>query len=128
MAKMIEAVIEFCGEVVLELLFELLMSLGIHTAPRRKTPSDPWLAATGYLFIGAVIGGASLLLAPTLFVTHPIGRIANLILAPIVSGMCMWGIGAWRAKRGKDVYRVDTFWYGYLFAFGIGLSRFLMTR
>jgi hypothetical protein len=125
---MIEALIEFCGEFALELLFELLMSLGIHTAPRRKAPSNPWLAAAAYLFVGAVIGGASLLIAPNLFVKSPPGRIANLILAPIFSGLCMWSIGAWRAKRGKDIYRVDTFWYGYLFAFGIGLSRFLLTR
>jgi len=33
-------------------------------------------------------------------------------------------LGAWRARRGQQVLRIDRFAYGYLFALSIALVRF----
>jgi hypothetical protein len=33
-------------------------------------------------------------------------------------------MGAWRARRGQQVLRIDRFAYGYLFALSLGLVRF----
>jgi hypothetical protein len=36
----------------------------------------------------------------------------------------MAAIGAWRARRGEPVLRIDRFAYGYLFALSLALVRF----
>lgn len=51
-------------------------------------------------------------------------RVANAALSPIVAGLSMAALGAWRAKRGQAVLRIDKFSYGYLFALSFALVRF----
>ena len=36
----------------------------------------------------------------------------------------MDGLGAWRARRGDELLRIDRFAYGYLFSFALALVRF----
>ena len=120
---------EFCGELLIQLLFQALFELGIH-AFQRKTPSErkgpvsPWVAAPMYLAIGAGIGFVSVLVVPGSVIPTLFGRIANLLLMPFASGAFMSLMGAWRRKRGEEIVRIDRFWYGFLFALGMGLVRF----
>ena len=120
-----EAVFGFFGELLLQVLGELLLEIGLHSVaePFRKKPS-PVLAAIGYAFFGAVIGGLSLLVFPDYLMANRHLRIANAALSPIVAGLSMAAMGKWRAKRGQAVLRIDKFSYGYLFALAFGLVRF----
>lgn len=77
----------------------------------------------GYLFLGLVAGGISLALAPQAFAQGK-WRLITLAVAPVAAGLAMTALGAWRAKRGQNLVRLDRFLYGYLFAFAFALVRF----
>lgn len=122
---MIEAVFEVLGELLLqvggEFVFELLLrSL---KEPFRKQPG-PVVAAFGYAFYGTALGGLSLLVLPAHLVPGGGFRVLNLALTPIVVGLCMVALGAWRARHGQRVLRIDRFWFGYLFALAFAVVRF----
>lgn len=85
----------------------------------------PALAAIGYTILGAIAGGISLWLLPTLFVTAEWLRIANLILTPVAAGTLMGAFGAWRRRRNEELIRLDHFSYGFLFALAMALVRFI---
>ncbi len=120
-----EFVFSFLGEFLLQILGQVFIEVGLHSLaePFRKEP-NPWLAAIGYLVFGAVIGGLSLLVFPDFLMANKHLRIANAALSPIVSGLSMAALGAWRARRGQAVLRIDKFSYGYLFALSFALVRF----
>jgi len=122
---MLEFLFEILGEFLLQVLGEALMEVGLHSLaePFRRTP-NPWLAAVGYALLGAALGGMSLLVFPDYLVATKSLRVANAALSPIAAGLCMAAIGAWRARRGQAVLRIDRFSYGYLFALAFGLVRF----
>ena len=121
---------EFFGELLIQLAFQALFELGIHalqskTPSERKGPVSPWVAAPMYLFIGAAIGFVSIVIVPGTVIPTLFCRIANLLLMPFASGAFMALMGVWRRKRGEEIVRIDRFWYGFLFALGMGLVRFL---
>ena len=120
-----EVLLEIIGELLLQVIVELLSEWGMHAVaePFRKEP-NPWLAALGYVFFGGVVGGLTLLGFPGHLTPSGPLRIANLILTPIVVGVLMAGVGAWRARRGGTLLRIDRFSYGYLFALALALVRF----
>jgi hypothetical protein len=120
-----EILFGFFGELLLQLLGEVLVEIGLHSVaePFRKKPS-PWLAACAYALFGAALGGLSLLVFPDYLMANKSLRVANTALSPIVAGLSMAAIGKWRARRGEAVLRIDKFAYGYLFALGFALVRF----
>jgi hypothetical protein len=122
---MIEAILEFLGELLLQIVIETLVELGLHSVaePFRRRP-DPWLAAIGYTLFGVLLGGISLFIFPANF-THGAWRIVNLLATPLAAGFLMSQIGRWRASRDQEVLRIDRFAYGYLFALSIALVRFI---
>jgi len=50
-------------------------------------------------------------------------RILNLLINPVIAGLAMSILGAYRKKRGQDLLRIDSFFYGYLFALGMAAVR-----
>jgi hypothetical protein len=121
---MFEFIFELLGEFLLQVVAEALIEIGFHSlAEPFRRPPNPWLAAIGYALFGAILGGISLLAFPNNLV--PEGwRVANLVATPIAVGGVMVMMGAWRARRGESVLRIDRFAYGYLFALCIALVRF----
>lgn len=122
---MFEFLFEILGEFLLQAFGEALVELGLHSmaAPFRKAP-NPWLAALGYTLFGAILGGLSLLLFPAYLVPGP-WRVANLFLTPFAVGGLMVTMGAWRARRGDAVLRIDRFVYGFLFAAALAVVRYV---
>ena len=112
-------------EIILQIVFEVLAELGIRVVrePFRRGPVNPWLAAPGYALLGAAAGGLSLLVFPALFVHSPVARWINLFLAPLFAGLMMALIGARLRKRGAETIRLETFAYGFLFAFSMAAVR-----
>ena len=104
-----EFIFELFLEFVLQVVGEALFELGFHSMaePFRKPP-NPWLAAIGYAIFGAILGGVSILLFPHHMVEGEVWRRLNLIVTPIAVGLCMAGLGSWRARRGweKDLARL----------------------
>ncbi|HEY0634932.1 MAG TPA: hypothetical protein VGE00_06085 [Gammaproteobacteria bacterium] len=121
---MIELLFEFSGEFLLQVLGEALVELGLHSlAEPFRRPANPWLAALGHALFGVIAGGLSLLLFSSHLVAGEL-RMANLLVTPVAVGFCMSAMGAWRARRGQTVLRIDRFAYGYLFALAFALVRF----
>lgn len=125
---MLEAILGFFGEILLQVFIEGLVELGLHsvTEPFRRRP-HPGMAGIGYLLFGALLGGVSLLVFPTHF-TQGAWRIVNLAVTPVAAGLLMCLLGHWRARRGEDVLRIDRFAYGYLFALSLALIRYWFAR
>jgi hypothetical protein len=123
-----EILFELLFELLIQLFGEVFVELGLRSiaAPFRKD-SSPWLAAAGYAFFGAVLGGLSLLAFPHHMVANIHWRLVNLGATPLLAGASMSLLGAWRARRGQDLIRIDRFSYGYLFALCFGLVRFFFS-
>ncbi|MBC7601834.1 MAG: hypothetical protein H7255_04130 [Ramlibacter sp.] len=121
---------EFFGELLVQLAFQSLFEIGAHVFQRKslslpENRSSPWVGALTYLGLGLAIGAISLLIVPGSMIHSFFYRVAYLLLMPFASGAFMSLMGAWRRKRGDELVRIDRFWYGFLFAFGMGLVRFI---
>jgi hypothetical protein len=122
---MLEILFELFGELILQLFGEILLELGLHTLaePFRREP-NVWLASIAYAAFGAAAGGLSLLFFSHYFTPAGLLRTANLFLTPVAVGLCMAGMGAWRARRNEPVFLLNKFLYGFIFAAGIATIRF----
>jgi hypothetical protein len=119
---------QFVGEIVLQIILEALFELGLHIVRepfRRPKPLHPTLAAIGYTILGAVAGAISLWVFPKLFIATAWLRVVNLIVTPVAAGTVMTAIGHWRSTRDKELIRLDRFAYGFLFALGMAVVRFV---
>ncbi len=125
LAEIVLYLLQTLLEVLLQIVFEVLAELGVRAVrePFRRAPINPWLAATGYALFGAATGGFSLLIFPALFVHSPAARWINLFLTPLLVGLTMALLGARLRKRGVETIRLETFFYGFLFAFSMAAVR-----
>lgn len=119
-----ELLFEIFGELLLQIVFELLAEFGWRSLqqPFKQAP-NPLLAGVGYALFGAVAGGLSLWWFPNLFIGSPVGRIANVIVTPILSGAAMAALGAWRRRRDQPTVLLDRFAYAFIFAMAMALVR-----
>jgi hypothetical protein len=91
-----------------------------------KSHARPEFALVAYALLGAEAGGLSVLI-----VAHPVFRSSkfhgvNVLVSPLVTGVVMAFIGSTVRKRGKQITRIESFAYGYAFAFGMALVRYLL--
>ena len=128
LGEILLGLIQFLLELLLQLIFETLVEAGVHGIVEvfdRRQPQDPWVAAIGYLFLGAICGALSLWLFPALFIGNATLRVLNLLLTPVAAGALMAALGAWRRRRNQELIRLDRFFYGFLFARAMALVRFI---
>jgi len=126
---MLELLVEFFAillEVFFEAAFEFaaesigaLILRGVAAVFDTSEFKNPLLAALGYVFLGGVAGGLSLLFFP-----HPLvhrSRIPGLsvFVSPILAGL---------RKRNKQAMQIESFGYGFAFAFGMALVRFFFVK
>ena len=121
---MLEVIFGLLGELVLQIVLEVLVELGCHSVREsfRREP-NPVLALLGYLLLGLLAGGLSVLVAPQFLIAEDL-RVPNLAFTPVLAGLAMMALGAWRARRGEELVRIDRFLYGYCFALCIAIVRF----
>jgi hypothetical protein len=122
----VEVVIEIFLEVGLQVVAEVLVELGVRRGGglTRRSKSNPLLAAIGYALLGLAIGGLSAWLWPHTFISDEL-RWINLAVTPIIAGLTMALIGVFVRRRGKETIRLESFVYGWLFAFSFSLVRVL---
>lgn len=121
---MIEVVLEVLGELLLQSGSEVVAEMGLQSMSETfKKQRNPLVAAIGYALFGAIFGGLSLLVFSQHLVSAP-WRMFNLVITPIIAGVLMALLGAWRARHGYSVLRIDKFAYGYIFALSFGLIRY----
>lgn len=112
--------------VIATLVDVLLRSLG--EAFQGAEIRNPALASAGFVFSGLVLGGASLLLFPHRLVHPSRFHGISLLVSPVITGLLMWATGAALRQREKKVTRLESFGYGFVFAFGIAFIRFLFAK
>lgn len=125
------ALVQVLGEVFLQTFGEMIAEIvgyGMRETFRRPKLLTPWLATIGYLAWGAIFGAISLWLFHGHFIQSQWLRVANLFLTPVIAGLIMAKIGAWRRNRDQEPIRLDSFSYGFSFAFGMALVRYLWTK
>ena len=123
--ELLLALFEFIAELVLQIVFEAVAELGLHTLRQPFRRLNPWLAGFGYVILGAIAGAVSLWLFPALFIKKPWLRVLNLVATPLAAGALMAALGEWRRRRNEVLILLDRFSYGFLFAFSMALVRFI---
>ena len=130
MEPLIQIFFEFFVEFVLQIGIEVLVELGL-----RRLSVTSWehenfnttLAVLMYFALGVLLGWFSTLVFPHAFIRSSRLHGISLIVTPTLAGLTMAAIGWLRARRGSSRIRLDTFAYGFIFAFGMSLVRFLFT-
>jgi hypothetical protein len=89
---------------------------------------NPLVAFIGYVFLGAVAGGLSILFFPHPLVHHSRVPGLSVVISPIPAGLGMSLVGSTLRKRNKRVMQIESFGYGFAFAFGMALVRFWFTK
>ena len=125
-----EILAEIVGELILQIIGEIFANLLVSFfsnafADTLRQPSErnPALSLIGYILFGIVLGAISLWIFPHYLLSTPQFRIANLIGSSLTTGWVMSSIGTWKKKRGKLPLPLDSFWYGFTFAFFFALIR-----
>jgi hypothetical protein len=125
---LLEIVFEVFGEFLLELIAEFIGDLVMRSVVaffEMDEFESPVLAAVMYLFLGACLGGLSLLIAP-----HPLFHRSrfqgiSLLISPVLAGSAMSSVGSMLRSRNLKTIQLETFGCGFAFALGIALIRFI---
>ncbi len=127
MELIFEFVFSIFGELLLQIIVEVLVDLGFNgvasTFQNRKNRS-PILAFIGYCILGGLAGALSLWIVSYQVIESEVFALLNLFITPIVAGLLMSYFGYLRKRKGKDIIRLDSFVYGFTFAFAMALVRY----
>ena len=121
MTIVLELLLQFAGELVLQIVAEL----GLHAMAEPFQPApDRWFAAAGYVVFGIVAGFIGIAIFPEAFVRSRVGRIAMIVVVPIVAATATT-VAAGRGRGFGPPYRPSLFGNAYLLALSMSLVRFL---
>jgi hypothetical protein len=135
MLELLVGLLEILLELLLEAAFEFaaeslgaLILRGVSAVFDTSEFKNPVLGAVGYVFLGGVAGGLSLLVFP-----HPLvhrSRVPGLsvFVSPILAGLGMSLVGSALRQRNRKPMQIESFGYGFGFAFGMALVRFFFVK
>lgn len=119
--------LEFGGQLLLELLAEFGIR-GVSNVLGIEKPRRPLFAFAGYILLAAIAATFSLFIFEEHFFQVRHFQIMNLIVTPVLVGLLMKLRGRILEKHNKKVIRIDSFWYGYVFALTFALVRFFFAK
>jgi hypothetical protein len=128
---LLSSVAELLLEVFLEAAMETVVAFIIRSVRNGFEESkalSPVLAGAVYFLLGAAFGAASLAIYP-----HPLFRPSkfhgvNLLVSPIITGSIMSQVGSVLRRNGKESVRIESFGYGFIFALGWAVVRFIFVK
>ncbi len=127
MEELLFVIFQFFGELLLQVVVELLAEIGLHIMREPfevRRNRNPFVASLGYAIFGMIAGGLSLWIFPRhLILSHSL-QILGLFTTPLVASSIMVCLGAWRRRRGEELVRLDRFVYSFIFAFTMSAIRF----
>jgi hypothetical protein len=136
MEDLLGELLGFILEIFLEVLIQVVFEAGVAAAsraPRRfrivpllrviLSPTTPALKTLKFTFLGLCL----------LILPHPLAHSSkfhgiSLLLSPVITGLVMGLIGRIVRRRGKIPVQIESFAYGFTFAFAFSLIRFLMVH
>ena len=122
-------------ELLVETLFEIGISVivaGVYRLLRRfwitARRGNAAFAALVLILIGASLGSLSVLVFP-----HPVVPASklhgiSLLVSPLITGLAMAAIGDGVRRSGRLPVRIESFSYGFVFAFTFSLIRILIVH
>jgi len=129
--ELLVAILEPILEAVLELIAGAILdgaSRLLSGAFEALEAASPMAATLVYTLLGMLAGGCSLLIFPHHLV-HPAGIPGiSLVVSPALAGTALSLVGAILRSRDKTTTRIESFRYGFAFAFGIAAVRLLFVR
>jgi len=135
MLELLFAFLEIFLEILFEAAFEFaaeflgaLVLRGVAEVFDTSELKNPLFASIGYVFLGGVAGGLSLLFFPHPLVHPSRVRGLSLVISPVLAGLGMSLVGSTLRKRNKKAMQIESFGYGFAFAFGMALVRFFFTK
>jgi len=127
---MIALILEFLGEFLIQIVGELIIDAVFHGVSR-----VPWankilstVLLVMYFGLGLLLGWISLWFFPQAFTRSATLPGISLLITPLLAGLVMAAIGYIRKREGKLATRIESFLYGFIFAFGMALIRFFFTE
>ena len=135
MEDLIAALLSGLAEILLEVFFQVaieavvaLFSRCLRNVFSESNVVGPVLAAVGYLLLGIIFGIVSVFVVPHLIIRPSKIHGISLIVSPMVTGLIMSQVGVQIRRKGKKAVRIESFAYGFTFALGIAIVRFLWLR
>ncbi len=131
MELLLSIVFEFFLEFILQIVGEVFVEIAL-----QKFSGAAWAhknfnatrAVLMYLGLGVITGWLSIMIFPHSFIRSSRLHGISLLITPLLAGSAMAGVGWIRRRQDKLVTRLDSFAYGFLFAFGMSLVRLLFTN
>lgn len=120
---------ELLFEVLIEVFGQLLIEFGLRgiSATSQKRHS-PVYAFFGYVMLGTICGGLSILFVSDPVITNEFFGMIHLLVAPVVAGLFMSVRRKLLIKKGKVCLRINSFVYGYSFALAFAAVRFYLVN
>jgi hypothetical protein len=135
MLELLFAIVEMFLEIFMEAAFEFaaesigaLILRGVAAVFNTSEFKNPLLACVGYVFLGGVAGGLSLLFVPHPLVHRSRGPGLSVVISPVLAGLGMSMVGSTLRKRNRKAMQIESFGYGFAFAFGMALVRFFFAK
>jgi len=119
----LEAIFEYVVTAVADLLLRALEAV-VH----EPYIDDPVLACVGYAFLGVLFGAMSLALFPHRLVRPSAVQGISLLVSPAISGTIMSLTGKAFRLCDQKVTQMESFTYGFAFAFGVALVRLFFAK
>ena len=126
---------DFILELLFEALFEFVLGAivaGIYHLLRRfwitARRGNAAIASAILVFVGAALGLLSVLMFPHPMVPPSKLHGISVLVSPAITGLAMAALGNGVRRRGRLPVRIESFGYGFAFAFGVALIRFFLVR
>ena len=126
-----ELIFSFLIEIIGEGLFQLLVELVVRSLGSTlglSKPDRPILSLLGYILLATAGAFISIAIFKNHFIKNETLRIVNLIIAPIILGLMMKFRGKKLEHKNIISIRLDSFWYGYVFALTFALIRLIFSE
>lgn len=119
-----EEISQLIFEVVGQAIVEFIVDAFWRTMPPGGKVVLKVLLCAGF---AALLGFLSSIPFPDPFIESEAGRIAYLVIVPVALGEGMAMIGRFMSARGRNRTSLESFGFGWLFAFSFALVRFIAT-
>ena len=126
-----ELLFEILLEFVLPLIAEVFAEAALNKVDRILSVHETArvvVTAIMYFGVGLVAGFFSLLIFPKAFARSSTLPGISLVITPVLGGILLSFIAWLRVRTSDWSIRIETFAYGFLFAFAMTLLRLLLTQ
>jgi hypothetical protein len=123
-----EFIVSFLTELGGPLIFELLAELGLRSAASalgKDKEIHPIFSLFGYIFLALICSSISIAIHRGHYIKNVNLQYLNLVISPVLIGLIMKYRGKYLHAKDKKTIRLDSFWYGYVFALTFSLVRFI---